>query len=160
MRKVLENQQQINVIDVVAYIRKSTPKTLLSRDDGYYADYEYQYIDKYSGAVKMVEILLESITPNLGGYRYYLVCAYCHNLFTNLYPTDTSSPACRKCLNLDYASRLFADYPPALDFYAADKIKTLRKRRMTYAGKNTRAGRRYFKCMNQLWSRYPDLSLI
>jgi hypothetical protein len=157
MRQTIENQRQINIKDVAKYILLTTGKPLQSRDDGYYADYEYQYYERGSGDIAAVEVLVESITPNYGGYRYYLVCAYCHRSYTNLYPTDTSSPACRKCLELEYASRSFADYTLALDVYTLDKINALKNRRKTYASKNTRAGRRYFKYMNELWKRYPDL---
>lgn len=138
----IEERTALNIRSVVRYLRQTTNNTALVQDDGYYASYAVPMIDKDTGLTKQVKVLLDFTKLHFGGTRYWLVCGHCHRRVANLYAAS-STLACRHCLGLEYASRTYANNPLCMRLVRYKKAANLfATRRLSYAGKPTRAGRR------------------
>ena len=138
----IERWPSLNIKFVVKYLRQTTNNTILVEDDGYYASYTVPMVDKENGLNRQVNVLLDFSKLHFGGIRYWLVCEHCHKRVANLYPA-AGNLACRHCIGLEYASRTYANkalFMPLIRYEKAAKL--LATRRLVYAGKPTRAGRR------------------
>lgn len=143
----IESYKPINVKAVVRYLLRTTNWRVLVENNGYYADYTIPMTDKKTGEVEQVEILLDFTNPHFGGVRYWLVCQHCHKRVVNLYQYRDLL-ACRHCLGLKYSSKLYSNHPMCLDYVRHKKaIELLATRRLIYADKPTRAGRRLNRYM-------------
>ena len=144
---LIEERAALNIKPVVQYLRKTTNNTVLVKDDGYYASYAVPMTDK-SGQSQQVNVLLDFSRLHFGGTRYWLVCEHCHKKVVNLY-VASNTLACRHCLGLDYASRIYARSPLLMSHVRYKKAAELfATRRLNYAGKPTRAGRRLSRLVN------------
>lgn len=138
----IEERTALNIKSVVRYLRQTTNNTVLVEDDGYFASYAVPMTDKDTGLTRQVNVLLDFSKLHFGGTRYYLVCEYCHKRVVNLY-VASNTLACRHCLGLEYGSRIYANNPLCMRMIRYKKAaKLLATRRLSYAGKPTRAGRR------------------
>lgn len=138
----IESYTPINIREVVRYLLRTTSWRVLVEDNGYYADYTIPMKDKKTGLVEQVEILLDYTSPHFGGLRYWLVCQHCHKRVVNLYQCH-GALACRHCLGLKYSSKLYNNHPICLEYVRRQKaVNLLATRRLIYADKPTRAGRR------------------
>ena len=154
MRNSIELQQAINIKSVMRHVRRLGAPELLVKDDGYYGEYGYDYLNSRDGQWRVVTVLLDFTTPNYGGLRYWLVCRNCERRVSKLYLATADSVACRHCLKLEYASRQFAHNPLLLNFCNSHRTASLVYRRQQYAGKPTRAGRRLAKYTSHM-QEYP-----
>lgn len=158
MKSTIEQHQAIEARDVVKKLLKSHALPLV-KNDGYYAEYEYTPTNTHLSQQKPYKLLLDSTTPNYGGYRYWLVCESCHRKVTSLYICN-DQPACRNCHNLEYGSRVFARNEEMLEFTRYIRGMKTVGRRHSYGDKTTRAGRRFQYYMGGLLDKYPVESLI
>lgn len=139
---MIEEQVALNIRFVVRYLRKTTNNSVLVEDDGYYASYEVPMTDKNTGLTRQVKVLLDFSKLHFGGTRYWLVCEHCRKRVINLY-VASGTLACRHCLGLEYGSRIYANNPLLMSHIRYKKAaKLFATRRLSYAGKSTRAGRR------------------
>lgn len=138
----------LNIKPVVRYLRQTTNNTVLVQDDGYYASYTVPMVDMKTGITRQVDVLLDFSVLHFGGTRYWLVCKHCHRRVANLYAAS-GTLACRHCLGLDYGSRIYATNPLCMAHIRYKKAAELfATRRLSYAGKPTRAGRRLNRLVN------------
>lgn len=139
---MIEEQAALNIKSVVRYLRQTTNNTVLVQDDGYYAPYVVPMADTRTGTTRQMNVLLDFSKLHFGGTRYWLVCEHCRRRFTNLY-WKSDKLACRLCLGLDYGSRIYVSNPLCMAYIRRKKAaELLDNRRLVYAGKPTRAGRR------------------
>lgn len=138
----IEERTALNIKSVVRYLRQTTYNTVLVQDDGYYASYAVPMTDIRTGTNRQVNILMDFSRLHFGGTRYWLVCEHCKRRVANLYVAGNSL-ACRHCLGLEYGSRIYASNPLCMTHIRYKKAAELfTTRRLSYAGKPTRAGRR------------------
>lgn len=156
MRNSIELQQAISIKSVLHYINLEGAQQPLVKDDGYYGKYNYVYLNTLNKKWYEVEAILDYTEPYYGGHRYWLICMCCKRKVTNLYPISSQHPnylACRHCLSLEYASRQFVRNPMLLNMCNLQRAAHLRKRRLNYAGKPTRANLRLTRYMLPMYDR-------
>lgn len=137
----LESYNAVNIGEVVHYLHKTTGRKVLAAQNGYYDAYTLRLTDS-SGNTEYIDVLLDSTEPYFGGLRHWFVCQYCHRRVVNLYHARQTL-ACRHCLGLEYSSRIYGGHPLCLRYMNMQKAAQLMStRRLSYAGKPTRAGRR------------------
>lgn len=155
---LIEHCDSIKATDLVRQLSKQSNNKLV-KDDGYYAEYDFTPINTQFSTPKSYKVLLDSTTPNFGGYRYWLVCERCHRKVTALYIYNNQL-ACRHCHHLEYGSRMFAHNTPMLDMVRYQRGMETVGRLHTYGDRTTRAGRRFQRYMGELLDKYPVESLI
>lgn len=151
MNGIVELEKPIRINAVLAFIKAVyKPTEPLVKDDGYYGSFEYDYTTSIYDDWHTIPILLDYITPNYGGVRYFLVCRNCERRVTSLYLAAPEFPACRHCLKLDYGSRKYLHNSLLLSFCKLAKADQLTRKRLRYAGKPTRTGRRLNKYVSYM----------
>lgn len=136
--------KELNIRQVVDFLCGVYDNKRLVEDDGYYASYSIPVMSSLHNYTE-VTILLDFTPTNFGGIRYWFVCQHCHKRVANIYSAD-STMACRHCLGLTYTSKRYRKDTIHSMFWLNTKAQyTMRTRRMVYAGKPTRAGRRVMR---------------
>ena len=137
----IESYRPVSITEVVSYLHRTTSKRDLVVNDGLYGVYTLPLWSASTG-VENFRVLLDSTEPYFGGVRYWFVCEHCRRRAVNMYYARQVL-ACRRCLGLEYSSRIYGGSPLCSLYTKREKaMKLMMTRRLTYRGRPTRAGRR------------------
>jgi len=128
--------------------------TDLAGDNSSYFEFSLMVCSSSNENKRNEKFWLDFTPLHYGGWRYWLKCLECRHRKTKLYVTR-NRVACMDCLGLIYTSRTGSRDSPSIRILKHIKAMNMlrEKRRMIYAGKTTRYGRRfqrYYQDLNDL----------
>ncbi len=164
-RKKYLSHSVFDTVDMHAYVDIKTAVRSIHRykgddvdfvgDDSSYYEFYLMVTPNISNDKRKERFLLDWTPLNYGGWRYWLKCLECRHRRTKLYVTN-DRVACMNCIGLIYTSRTGPKNKPLVRMNnhrrATEMLKS--RRRMNYAGKPTRFGRRF----NRYYQDLSDLA--